>query len=102
MEFRRNKNGNRGAESDANEIRRYYLARRSLCIFKDEARYDWFHGIKSRKTDQLDDGSTHPRERRVSLTFRKLNFANDFQCACEHPSLCDTQNPASLQLPERI
>jgi len=46
-----------------------YLTSGSLLIMKDEARYDWKHGISARKSDVI-DGERITRGRRVSLTFR--------------------------------
>ncbi len=48
-----------------------WLAPRSIVVLKDEARYEWLHGIAPRKSDTW-EGNTVPRERRVSLTFRKV------------------------------
>lgn len=47
------------------------LEPRSLVILQAEARYDWLHGIPARKTDRY-QGRTIQRQRRVSLTFRKV------------------------------
>jgi alkylated DNA repair dioxygenase AlkB len=46
------------------------LERRSVLVFCGEARFEWQHGIKQRKTD---DGAA--RSRRVSLTYRKVKLA---------------------------
>jgi alkylated DNA repair dioxygenase AlkB len=43
----------------------------SLLIIRGEARYDWKHGILARKTDKY-GGTTYPRKRRISITFRKV------------------------------
>jgi len=43
----------------------------SLLVLSDEARYKWKHGIPSRKSDNY-NGEKIWRERRVSLTFRKV------------------------------
>ena len=48
-----------------------WLAPSSIIILKDEARYEWLHGIAPRKSDQW-AGQTYERQRRVSLTFRKV------------------------------
>ena len=48
-----------------------WLAPRSIIVLKDEARYGWLHGIAPRKSDQW-EGQTYERQRRVSLTFRKV------------------------------
>lgn len=47
------------------------LAPRSLLVMRGSARYDWQHGIAARKTDLI-DGQRRYRQRRVSLTFRKV------------------------------
>lgn len=43
----------------------------SLIILSDEARYNWLHAIAPRKYDKK-NGEKHERQRRVSLTFRKV------------------------------
>lgn len=43
----------------------------SLIVLKDEARYRWLHAISARKFDER-NGKKYERERRVSLTFRKV------------------------------
>ena len=48
-----------------------WLAPRSIIILRDAARYEWLHGIAPRKSDQW-AGQTYERQRRVSLTFRKV------------------------------
>jgi hypothetical protein len=48
-----------------------FLARRSLVLLSGEARYEWRHGIPARKNDVC-DGNTIPRDRRLSLTFRNV------------------------------
>lgn len=48
-----------------------WLAPRSLVVLSGEARYAWLHGIVARKSDEW-DGEKHERQRRVSLTFRKV------------------------------
>ena len=48
-----------------------WLAPRSLVVLSGEARYKWLHGIAARKWDVW-DGQKYMRERRVSLTFRKV------------------------------
>ncbi|HLX53793.1 MAG TPA: alpha-ketoglutarate-dependent dioxygenase AlkB [Aquella sp.] len=44
---------------------------RTLIVMKDESRYQWYHGIPSRKSDKF-NGEVHKRKRRVSITFRKV------------------------------
>ncbi|MEO9969912.1 MAG: hypothetical protein ABJG15_08810 [Hyphomonadaceae bacterium] len=48
-----------------------YLQPRSLLILTGVARSKWRHAIPARKSD-LPDGTRIPRERRISLTFRKI------------------------------
>jgi alkylated DNA repair dioxygenase AlkB len=50
------------------------LERRSLLVLRDEARYDWEHGIAPRKSDRW-NASIVPRERRLSVTFRLLKHS---------------------------
>ena len=52
-----------------------WLAPRSIIVLRDESRYNWLHGIAPRKSDQL-AGQTYERQRRVSLTFRKVIIGN--------------------------
>lgn len=47
------------------------LEPRSIVVLKDDARYKWTHSIPARKVDRF-YGQTITRERRVSLTFRKV------------------------------
>jgi hypothetical protein len=46
------------------------LERRSLLVLRDEARYDWKHGIARRKKDRW-KGIPFERDRRLSVTFRR-------------------------------
>ena len=48
-----------------------WLAPKSLVVLSGEARYEWLHGIAARKWDEW-DGEKHERQRRISLTFRKV------------------------------
>jgi alkylated DNA repair dioxygenase AlkB len=47
------------------------IPRRSLYVMQDDARKKWNHGIPPRKKDII-NGSVHHRERRVSITYRKV------------------------------
>lgn len=47
------------------------IPRRSLYIMQDEARYKWNHSIPPRKKDTI-DGNLQLRERRLSITYRKV------------------------------
>ena len=48
-----------------------WLEPRSLVVLSGEARSEWLHGIAARKWDEW-DGHRYERQRRVSLTFRKV------------------------------
>ena len=48
-----------------------WIASRSIIVLRDEARYEWLHGIAPRKSDTW-AGQKSERQRRVSLTFRKV------------------------------
>ncbi len=50
-----------------------FIEPRTLLIMKKESRYSWYHGIPPRKTDNF-NGQTYKRQRRVSITFRKVIF----------------------------
>ena len=52
-----------------------WLAPRSIIVLRDESRYNWLHSIAPRKSDLL-AGQTYERQRRVSLTFRKVIVEN--------------------------
>lgn len=45
--------------------------RRSVYVMQDDARYKWNHSIPSRKKDTI-DGMVQHRERRLSITYRKV------------------------------
>lgn len=47
------------------------LEPRSIVILKGESRYKWKHTIPARKVDVF-EGVSYPRNRRISLTFRKV------------------------------
>ena len=55
------------SKADKTDKRELILEPRSLLVLRDEARYNWFHGIPARKKD---DGVE--RSRRVSVTFRNV------------------------------
>lgn len=56
---------------DKSQSEELLLEAGSLLLMSGEARYEWMHGIKARKTDFFEDRKL-PRSRRVSLTFRKV------------------------------
>lgn len=47
------------------------LSPRTLVVMAKEARYNWLHGIPERLSDKF-NGGNHKRQRRVSITFRKV------------------------------
>jgi alkylated DNA repair dioxygenase AlkB len=47
------------------------LEPRSLVILSGDGRYSWTHEIPARKSDMI-KGQRHPRDRRISLTFREM------------------------------
>jgi alkylated DNA repair protein alkB family protein 8 len=53
-------------------VKHVLLKRRALCLMTGDARYLWKHGIAYRKSDMI-NGELRSRERRVSLTLRKIS-----------------------------
>lgn len=49
------------------------LEQKSLLVMTGESRFNWFHGIPSRKNDTF-NGAKHKRGRRISITFRKVKL----------------------------
>lgn len=49
----------------------HLLDPRSLLVLSSDARYHWHHAIPARKSDKW-NGTTIPRTRRISLTFRTI------------------------------
>lgn len=47
------------------------IPRRSLYVMQDDARKKWSHGIPPRKKDSI-NGNVYHRERRISITYRKV------------------------------
>jgi alkylated DNA repair dioxygenase AlkB len=58
----------RGANLEVIDVE---VPRRSLYVMQDDARKKWKHGIPPRKKDVV-DGQVQHRERRVSITYRKV------------------------------
>ncbi len=56
---------------DTRQVIELYLQPRSLLLLSGDSRYKWFHGITGRLSDQI-NGKKIQREKRVSLTFRKV------------------------------
>ena len=51
-----------------------FLEKRSLIVLSGEARYKWKHAIPARKSDIV-EGIKLERQRRISVTFRKVILA---------------------------
>lgn len=64
---------------DTKEKIEIFLEPRSLVILKNEARYDWTHGIQGKKSDFFKN-QKYERNTRISLTFRNVII-----------NTCDTQ-----------
>ncbi|WXC52412.1 hypothetical protein QX201_012069 [Fusarium graminearum] len=64
------------------------LLPRSMMQMSGDSRLHWTHGIKSRKTDTLPDGTVRLRQLRWSLTYRWLRPGAE--CECGNEKLCDT------------
>ncbi len=58
-------------ESHSKNKTEIFVEPRTLLIMKDESRYKWYHGIAPRKSDKF-NGETIKRNRRISITFRKI------------------------------
>ena len=65
-----------------------YLEPRSLMLMTGEVRYNYLHSIATRKLDKV-NGLLKFRQRRVSLTYRRLK---EDPCKCKWAVLCDSQN----------
>ena len=48
---------------------------RTLIVMTGESRFNWYHGIPPRKSDKFNE-QVHKRQRRVSITFRKVILDN--------------------------
>ncbi|KAJ0411634.1 hypothetical protein ATCC90586_004103 [Pythium insidiosum] len=70
------------------------LQPRSLLIMTGAARYEWTHAIPPRLFDVI-DGERVDRQRRVSVTFRKIQ---DTPCRCAFPVQCDAQRQEQERL----
>lgn len=57
--------------SKGEEKQEILLKPRSILLLSGEARYHWKHGIKAVKNDKFQN-TVIPRERRISITFRKI------------------------------
>lgn len=58
-------------EPNAKDKIEIFVEPRTLLIMKNESRYNYYHGISPRKSDKYNN-DTFKRNRRVSITFRKV------------------------------
>lgn len=62
-------------KKDTEKTFQKFIEPRSLLILQDEIRYEWLHGIRANKSFNF-EGRKFKRERRVSITFRKVLLKN--------------------------
>jgi alkylated DNA repair dioxygenase AlkB len=60
-------------KAERSQVIPIWLEPRSLIVMQGEARYQWLHSIPARQKDEY-NGQAIMRERRVSLTFRKIKI----------------------------
>ncbi|KAI8440595.1 hypothetical protein MSG28_001816 [Choristoneura fumiferana] len=85
---------------------------RSVLVMRDEARYDWQHGIQPRTWDPIIEqrsvsnkeclvitDDTCPRGTRLSLTFR---WTRKGPCQCPYRVLCDSQEDIEDDVAARL
>ncbi|CAK4628838.1 unnamed protein product [Aphanomyces euteiches] len=65
----------------------FLMEPRSLYIMTGASRYQWTHCVQPRMFDVIDNEKVM-RQRRVSITFRKLQTT---PCTCPYPDQCDSQ-----------
>eukprot|EP00904_Undaria_pinnatifida_P010564 jgi/Undpi1/6638/HiC_scaffold_20.g09117.m1 len=78
---------------DGVRVKNVYLPRGSLLVMEGAARYEWSHGIASRKTDMV-NGVLTKRSTRVSLTFRRVRDPS-VACPCDFEDSCDRNTPVA-------
>ena len=72
------------------------LPSRSMMQMSGDSRLHWTHGIRSRMTDTLPDGTVRPRGERWSITYRWLRDGG--VCDCGNVAVCDTaQSQAGVE-----
>jgi alkylated DNA repair protein alkB family protein 8 len=77
-----------------------WLPNRSLLVMTGPSRYQWCHKIACRRTDLDHEKRVLHRGARTSITVRQVRLVP--VCDCSYPESCDTQNPSSLVLPDRL
>lgn len=60
-------------EPNSKEKIPFFLEAKTLVVMTGESRFNWYHGIPSRKSDDF-NGTKHKRGRRISITFRKVKL----------------------------
>ena len=60
--------------AETGEQQPVFLPRRSIAVLKGDSRYCWKHAIAKRRQD-VHDGQIFIRQRRISLTFRKVKWS---------------------------
>ncbi|CBN75873.1 conserved unknown protein [Ectocarpus siliculosus] len=78
---------------DGVRVKNLYLPRGSLLVMEGPARYEWSHGIASRKTDMV-DGVLTRRATRISFTFRRVRDPA-VACGCDFAKSCDRETPVA-------
>ncbi|POR31925.1 Uncharacterized protein TPAR_07870 [Tolypocladium paradoxum] len=73
-----------------NETLELFLPPRSLLVMMGPSRYGYTHGIRGRKTDQV-DGQTVARVGRYSITMRTVKRGAEVGCDCGFPGVCDAR-----------
>jgi len=61
-------------EAESGEMQPVFLPRRSIVVLKGNSRYCWKHAIAKRRQD-IHQGQVYVRQRRISLTFRKVKWS---------------------------
>ncbi|ODA84119.1 hypothetical protein RJ55_02637 [Drechmeria coniospora] len=77
-------------ETEPEETMELLLPPRSLLLMMGPSRYGYTHGIRGRKTDQI-DGRTVARTGRYSMTMRTVKRGADAGCDCAFPGVCDAR-----------
>ncbi|CAN0517482.1 unnamed protein product, partial [Ectocarpus sp. 12 AP-2014] len=92
---------------DGVRVKNLYLPRGSLLVMEGPARYEWSHGIASRKTDMVcavlgrlapcvvketGDNAHGVRTTRISFTFRRVRDPA-VACGCDFAKSCDRETP---------
>jgi hypothetical protein len=88
--------------SEAGRIYDVWVPRRSMLFMSGASRYSFKHKISGRSTDIDPEGNVIKRGRRISITYRTVNHPDNCICDCDYPAMCDSQNPESFLVPDRL